>query len=113
MANDSADDGGGDGAVGVIVGVVVAIAAVAGFAIFGFVLWRRRGQNTFPDSASEQSPLELVEWKGNGELTELEELAPPLIAQTDIATFSEVLTYADDNQLGFHMDEPEGAFSLL
>jgi hypothetical protein len=55
----------------------------------------------------------LHDWTNENPGGELEEIAPPLVTQADIATFSDILTYADDDRLiAFHNDGME-SLSLL
>jgi hypothetical protein len=101
---------------GVLVGAIVGAVAAAGFALLGFILWRRRQEETwFSDSNSARKSTNFSKWATPGAADELQELAPPMVTQTDVATFSDVLTYADDDRLDrmMRMDERESPFSLL
>jgi hypothetical protein len=84
-------------------GAVVAVLVVGLGAIGALALWRRRSKWLFSDSV----------WNENGE-AELLEVESPCVTQPDLVTFSEILTYADDDQMhGFHGDFNESSFSLI
>jgi hypothetical protein len=111
---EGAGSGQGGGSIGVIIGAIAGVLAVVGLAIVGFVLWKNRKHETWTaDSNSGQKESEFLSWQDDGHAAELPEVDAPLVTQADVATFSDILTYADDDPLGFRRDEIEGAFSLL